>query len=150
MPNLFCEKRTFLTPWYSHVRVQRIWCEKRRIGKLGMFCFLETPVFRFALLPYYRQVLKVVFFLNPSFLIMPLFSITRKSREKSKYLKKEKKLKIKIIHITFKEFSLKQIKQLFGRRESDFKPPYYKRLKQLLLLSFFLSKQKPWRKDHFI
>ena len=26
-------------------------------GKFGVFCFLETPVLRFALLPYYRRVM---------------------------------------------------------------------------------------------
>ena len=37
----FSEKRTFLTPWY-----RKIW----------RALFLETPVLRFALLPYYRRI----------------------------------------------------------------------------------------------
>ena len=30
-------------------------------GKFGVFCFLETPVLRFALLPYYRRMEKILF-----------------------------------------------------------------------------------------
>ena len=50
----FSEKRTFLTLWYAHVRtcayhgVRNV----RFFGKLCVLCFLETPVLRFALLPY--------------------------------------------------------------------------------------------------
>ena len=43
-------------------------------GKFGVLCFLETPVLRFALLPYYRQVVKVCW-LNTS--------ITLSSRRRS-------------------------------------------------------------------
>ena len=28
-------------------------------GKLGVLCFLETPVLRFALLPFYRQIMGI-------------------------------------------------------------------------------------------
>ena len=37
-----------------------IWNERKKcsfFGKFGMLCFLETPVLRFALLPYYRPIL---------------------------------------------------------------------------------------------
>ena len=30
-------------------------------GKFGVLCFLETPVLRFDLLPYYRKVLCIAF-----------------------------------------------------------------------------------------
>ena len=55
----FSEKRTFLTPWYAHVKK----CQGF-FGKFGVLCFLETPVLRFALLPYYRQYWRESF-LNP-------------------------------------------------------------------------------------
>ena len=42
------EKQTFLTSWYAHVRVSLFF------GNFDVLCFLETPVLRFALLPYYR------------------------------------------------------------------------------------------------
>ena len=46
----FSEKRTFLTPCaYQGVRNVRFF------GKFSVLCFLETPVLRFALLPYYRR-----------------------------------------------------------------------------------------------
>ena len=51
------KKRTFLTLWYAHVRVRirgvrnvGFW------GNFGVLCSLETPVFRFALLPYHRRM----------------------------------------------------------------------------------------------
>ena len=51
----FSEKRTFLTPWYSHVYVWVSGGKKCSLfGKFGALSFLETPVLRFALLPYYR------------------------------------------------------------------------------------------------
>ena len=28
-------------------------------GKFGVLCFLEAPVFRFAILPYYRRVIRI-------------------------------------------------------------------------------------------
>ena len=46
----FSEKRTFVTPWW--------------FGKFGVFCFLETPVLRFTLLPYYRRILRIKNFLR--------------------------------------------------------------------------------------
>ena len=51
----FFEKRTFLTPWYAHVCVSG-GKKCSYFGKFGVLCFLETPVFRFALLLYYRWV----------------------------------------------------------------------------------------------
>ena len=42
----FSEKRTFLTPWYAHVRIRGKKC--LLFGKFGVFCLLETPVLRFA------------------------------------------------------------------------------------------------------
>ena len=52
----FSEKRTFLTPdRYKYVRVSGgMKCSF--FGKFGVLCFLETPVLRFALLPYYRRI----------------------------------------------------------------------------------------------
>ena len=50
------EKRTFLTPWYAHVCVSG-GKKCSFFEKFGVLCFLETPVFRFALLPYYRWYL---------------------------------------------------------------------------------------------
>ena len=40
----YSEKQTFFTPWYAHVRTGS-----------GVLCFPETPILRFALLPYYRR-----------------------------------------------------------------------------------------------
>ena len=37
----FSEKRTFLTPWYTHVRNSK---KCSFSGKFGVLCFLETPV----------------------------------------------------------------------------------------------------------
>ena len=48
----FSEKRTFLTPWYAHVRNSK---KRSFSGKFGVLCFLEIPVLRFALLPYYQR-----------------------------------------------------------------------------------------------
>ena len=51
-------KRTFLTPWYAHVRVYVSMGKKCLFfGKFGVLCFLETPVLRFALLAYYQLFL---------------------------------------------------------------------------------------------
>ena len=49
----FPPKWTFLTPWYAHVLL----CIRgyQFFGKFGVLCFLETPVFRFALLRYYQR-----------------------------------------------------------------------------------------------
>ena len=49
------EKQTFLTPWYAHVCVSG---GKTCFifGNFGVLCFLETPVLRFAPLPYYRRI----------------------------------------------------------------------------------------------
>ena len=41
----FSKKQTFLPPWYT----------RTFFGKFGVHCFLETPVSRFAFLPYYRR-----------------------------------------------------------------------------------------------
>ena len=51
----FSEKQTFLTPWYAHARntESKKWSF---FGKFGVLCFLETPVLRFPLLPYCRQL----------------------------------------------------------------------------------------------
>ena len=43
------EKRTFLTPCVSGGKKCSFF------GKFDVLCFLETPVLRFALLPYYRR-----------------------------------------------------------------------------------------------
>ena len=44
------QKRTFLTPWSG--------CKKCTFfEKFDVLCFLETPVLRFALLPYYGRIL---------------------------------------------------------------------------------------------
>ena len=51
----FSGKRTFLTPWYAHVRVRIRGKKCSFFWKFDVFCFLETPVLRFALLPYYRR-----------------------------------------------------------------------------------------------
>ena len=52
----FPDKRTFLTCWYAHTYVCVSGGKKYSFfGKFGVLCFLETPVLRFALLPYYRQ-----------------------------------------------------------------------------------------------
>ena len=56
----FSEKWAFLTHWYEHL------CVRIRGGgekclffrEFGILCFLETPVLRFALLPYYRDLPK--------------------------------------------------------------------------------------------
>ena len=49
----FSVKRTFLIPWYAHVSGSK---KCSFYGKFGVLCFLETPVFRFAFLPYYRRL----------------------------------------------------------------------------------------------
>ena len=54
----FSEKRTFLTPWYAHVRVKYTRTKCLFYGKFGVLRFLETPVLRFALLLYYRRIFK--------------------------------------------------------------------------------------------
>ena len=56
----FSKKRTFLTLWYAHVRVRIRGSEMFDFGKFGALCFLETPILRFALLPYYRRSRNVV------------------------------------------------------------------------------------------
>ena len=48
----FSGKKTFLTPWYAHVRQ---WVRNVRFSENLACCFLETPVLRFALLPYYQR-----------------------------------------------------------------------------------------------
>ena len=51
----FSEKQTFLTPWYAHVLVRIRGNKCSFFGKFGVLCFPETPVLRFAVLPYYQQ-----------------------------------------------------------------------------------------------
>ena len=55
-PPKFCEKRIFLTPWYAHVHVRSGGKKCLFSGKFDLLCFLETPVLRFTLLPYYRRI----------------------------------------------------------------------------------------------
>ena len=51
----FSEKLTFLIPRYAHVQEPiRRW-EMFLFSKICVLCFLETPILRFALLPYYRR-----------------------------------------------------------------------------------------------
>ena len=68
----FSEKRTFLPPGthtYEHflLRDTRTYVcvsggKKRSFfGKFGVLCFLETPVLRFALFPYYRRYYSAVY-----------------------------------------------------------------------------------------
>ena len=52
----FPEKRRFFAPLCAHVRKKLSF-----FGKFGELCFLETPVLRFAPLPYYRCFTKVLF-----------------------------------------------------------------------------------------
>ena len=53
---------TFLTSWYAHVNISYPYVcvsggkKYSFFGKFGGLCFLETPVLRFALLPYYRRI----------------------------------------------------------------------------------------------
>ena len=50
--------------------------------KFGVLCFLETPVLRFALLPYYRRFLNcTVITITPVFSAFSVFSIRQKSFE---------------------------------------------------------------------
>ena len=58
----FSEKRKFLTQWYAHVCVRIRGKKCSFFGKFGVLCFLETPVLRFALLPYYRRKSETLFF----------------------------------------------------------------------------------------
>ena len=51
----FFEKPLFFTPWYAHVREK---CSF--FGKFDVFCFLEAPVLRFALLSCYRRILSFI------------------------------------------------------------------------------------------
>ena len=51
----FYEKQTFLIP-DAHTYMRLSGGKKCSFfGKVGVLCFLETPVLRLALLPYYRQ-----------------------------------------------------------------------------------------------
>ena len=59
----FPNKRTFLTPWYAHVRVYaqlRVRIRSKKcsffFGKFDVLYFLVTSVLRFAFLPYYRRI----------------------------------------------------------------------------------------------
>ena len=54
-PN-FAKKEYFLPPWYAHVRVRSGGKKCLFSGKFDLLCFLETPVLRFTLLPYYRRI----------------------------------------------------------------------------------------------
>ena len=53
------EKRTSLTPWYAHVRVRSGGKKSSFFGKFGVLYFLETPVLRVAILPYYRRFINL-------------------------------------------------------------------------------------------
>ena len=53
-PQIFL-KTSIFSPWYVHVRVRIKGKKCLFFGKLGVFCFLETHVLRFDLLPYYRR-----------------------------------------------------------------------------------------------
>ena len=59
------EKQTFLTPSYAQARV--------RIGNFGVLCFLEIPILRFALLPYYQQLAKIPSKMHSNLIILPEF-----------------------------------------------------------------------------
>ena len=60
----FPKKTTIYNPLITH-NISKYPCTKayqgvrnvRFLGKFGMLCFLETPVLRFAFLPYYQQYL---------------------------------------------------------------------------------------------
>ena len=52
----FSKKRTFLTPWYAHVRVSIRGLEIFAFGKFDVLCFLETPVLRFTHFSFYRRI----------------------------------------------------------------------------------------------
>ena len=52
----FSAKTNTFTPWYAHVCAYQGIKNVCFCGKFGVFCFLETPVLRFALLPYYRRI----------------------------------------------------------------------------------------------
>ena len=56
----FPKKQTFLTPLYAHVRVRIRGKKCLFFGNFGVLCFLETPVLRFALLPYYRRCIGLI------------------------------------------------------------------------------------------
>ena len=52
---IFQKKHHFLTP-DMHIYVCVSWGKKCSFfGKFGKLCFLETPILRYALLPYYQQ-----------------------------------------------------------------------------------------------
>ena len=55
---IFQKKQTFLIPWaHSYVCAS----EGKKcflFGKFSLLCFLVTPVLRFAILPYYRQIVE--------------------------------------------------------------------------------------------
>ena len=58
------QKRTFLTPWYAYYVCILVGKKSSFFGKFDEFCFLEKPLLRFALLPYYRRY---VMFLEVNF-----------------------------------------------------------------------------------
>ena len=69
--NKFSKKRTFLTPWYAHVRVCTCAYQGvknvRFFGKFGVLCILVTSPLWFAFFPYYRRnLLSHAFFLPKS------------------------------------------------------------------------------------
>ena len=53
----FSEKQLFLTPWYVHVRVRIGGKKCSFFGKFDLLCFPETPVSKFAILPYYWRIM---------------------------------------------------------------------------------------------
>ena len=78
----FSEKQIFLTPWYTRVSGGK---KNLFFGKFDVLCFLETPVLRFTLLPYYRQYvnrLKLHLHVSPIFSLIglpPYFTACLKS-----------------------------------------------------------------------
>ena len=56
----YAKKRTFLTPWYAPVYLGIGGKKYLFFGKFEVLCFHETPVLRFALFPYYRQIQIIV------------------------------------------------------------------------------------------
>ena len=65
----FSKKRTFLTPWYAHVRVCTCAYQGvknvRFFGKFGVLCILVTSALWFAFFSYYRRNLLSHAFLLP-------------------------------------------------------------------------------------
>ena len=65
----FSEKRTFLTPCTLLTRP----IYRHFFGQFGVPCFLQTPVLRFALLPYYRRYIGLVKVLNIHIMLKEIY-----------------------------------------------------------------------------